>query len=81
MTTNQMVWRNRGQFSADVRETAHDGHRVEIVRALTPQEADEEVGPMYVVRCLDDSVEFQAFSYELEPACDTPDHRNCGEAK
>lgn len=46
-------------------ETAHSGQIATVVRPIrVPDEADEEVGPMYVIR-FTDGVEIDAFSDEL----------------
>lgn len=41
-------------------------HTAEVVRPLGSDEADEEVGPMFLVR-FDDGHEAEAFEDELEP--------------
>lgn len=66
MPGQQLIWRNVNQFSDQVPEIRHDGHRVEIIRPLTRAEADAEVGPMFLVRCLHETDrDFEAFGEEL----------------
>lgn len=44
----------------------YDGHECEIVRPLRPDEADEEVGPMFKVRFAN-GAEHDVFADELTP--------------
>lgn len=74
-----MIYHNVNRLSADVPETAHEGHAVTHVRYLTAREADiADVGRMSVVRCDIDGATFQVFPEELSPPslvwCENPEH-------
>lgn len=60
-----VTYRNVNRLSADIPETAHDGHAVRLVRPLTPAEQDADVGQMWRVHCTADGQEFDVFPEEI----------------
>lgn len=62
MTVTTAVYHNTYQFSADVAETAHEGHEVEVGKR---HEVDEPGNVWHNVTCLVDGVEFSAFPDEI----------------
>lgn len=63
--SDNMVYRNVYQFSGDVPETAHDGHKVRVGLTYAPDLCDSGV-KMANVYCYKCEEHFSAFIEELE---------------
>lgn len=62
----EATYRNVYKFTADVPETLHNGHPVEVVAIQPPDPGDEQDGPMYRVKCGTDDGLFDVFGPELD---------------